>query len=60
MLKSGRPRNIVLTRFDTVYGVFRKVSHGEHRVETLSKTGVNPVNCVGFEQVAVRKHRPTK
>jgi hypothetical protein len=51
MLKSGRPRNIGLTRFDTVYAVSDKVPHGGLRENTLSKTGSNPVNCVAGQDV---------
>jgi hypothetical protein len=51
MLKTGRPRNIGLTRFDTVYGVSDKVPHGGLRENTLSKTGSNPVNCVAGQDV---------
>jgi hypothetical protein len=58
MLKSGRPRNIGLTRFDTVYAVSDKVPHGGLRENTLSKTGSNPVNCVAGQ--AVDGEEPTR
>jgi hypothetical protein len=49
--KTRTPRKGGLTAFDSIYAVSDKPPHGEPRVETLSKKGVNAVNRVGMGDV---------